>query len=218
MLTMMASLTGGQTAPGWEWMSPATMILIAIGMLMAVAIILWGARQRRRRKAAELEYEAKAELHAATPQAAPIDNDPAPIESAPAPVDNEPASVETVVAERVEASPVMPAVASAPPPLANAMPVIASASPIVERPAAAVAGGDDLTRMKGVGPKLAVRLGELGYTRFDQIAALTPAEAETLDAQLGSFRGRLTRDRWIEQARYLASDDRAGFEAAFGRL
>jgi predicted flap endonuclease-1-like 5' DNA nuclease len=77
---------------------------------------------------------------------------------------------------------------------------------------------DDLTQMKGVGPKLAARLGELGITRYDQIAALSPSEADALDAQLGTFRGRLQRDRWIEQAGYLAAGDRAGFEAAFGRL
>ena len=77
---------------------------------------------------------------------------------------------------------------------------------------------DDLTRMKGVGPKLAARLGELGITRFAQIAALDPAAAAALDAQLGNFQGRMARDRWIEQAGYLARDDRAGFEAAFGKL
>jgi predicted flap endonuclease-1-like 5' DNA nuclease len=72
--------------------------------------------------------------------------------------------------------------------------------------------------MKGVGPKLAAQLASLGYTRFEQIAALTPEQAEALDAQLGNFRGRLTRDRWIEQATYLANGDTAGFETAFGRL
>ncbi len=52
-----------------------------------------------------------------------------------------------------------------------------------------------MTRMKGVGPKLAVRLNELGYTRFDQLAALTPDELAALDAQLGSFQGGLSGAR-----------------------
>jgi predicted flap endonuclease-1-like 5' DNA nuclease len=35
---------------------------------------------------------------------------------------------------------------------------------------------------------------------------------------MGAFQGRIARDRWIEQARYLAADDVAGFEAVFGKL
>lgn len=85
-------------------------------------------------------------------------------------------------------------------------------------PPAPASGNDDFTRMKGVGPKLAARLRELGVTSYRQIAELTPADADALDARLGAFKGRMSRDRWIEQAAYLARDDRAGFEAAFGKL
>lgn len=77
---------------------------------------------------------------------------------------------------------------------------------------------DDLQRMKGVGPKLAALLTGHGYTRFEQIAALGPEELERLDAQLGAFRGRLARDRVVEQAAFLARDDQAGYERVFGRL
>ena len=41
---------------------------------------------------------------------------------------------------------------------------------------------------------------------------------ETLDAQLGPFSGRLTRDRVVEQASYLARGDTDGFEQQFGKL
>ena len=75
-----------------------------------------------------------------------------------------------------------------------------------------------MTLLKGLGPKVAARLAELGITSVGQIAALSDDEAERLDAQLGAFSGRLARDRWIEQARFLAAGDRAGFEAVFGRL
>jgi predicted flap endonuclease-1-like 5' DNA nuclease len=78
--------------------------------------------------------------------------------------------------------------------------------------------GDDLQRMKGVGPKLAGLLQARGLTRFEQIAALTPDEVAAIDADLGAFKGRLTRDRVVEQAGYLARGDQAGYEAAFGRL
>lgn len=123
-----------------------------------------------------------------------------------------------------------PPTAPEPPPLADT-PVVATAplhpSPAVEAiPARAddtgtpleAASADDLTRMKGVGPKLVAQLAALGITRFDQLAGLTPAEADALDARLGAFKGRLHRDRWVEQAGYLARDDLAGFESVFGRL
>jgi predicted flap endonuclease-1-like 5' DNA nuclease len=88
--------------------------------------------------------------------------------------------------------------------------------PVREAPKASQA--DDLTRMKGIGPKLAAQLGALGYTRFSQIAGLSPIEADALDAQLGAFKGRLARDRVVEQADYLAKGDIAGFESVFGKM
>jgi predicted flap endonuclease-1-like 5' DNA nuclease len=77
---------------------------------------------------------------------------------------------------------------------------------------------DDLCRIKGVGPKFADALRAIGFHRYEQIAALTPTEIERIDSQLGAFRGRLTRDRIVEQADYLARDDADGFEQRFGKL
>jgi predicted flap endonuclease-1-like 5' DNA nuclease len=77
---------------------------------------------------------------------------------------------------------------------------------------------DDLSRLKGVGPKFADALRGLGFTRYEQIAALTPTEIDRIDGQLGAFRGRLTRDRIVEQADYLARNDTDGFEQTFGKL
>jgi predicted flap endonuclease-1-like 5' DNA nuclease len=77
---------------------------------------------------------------------------------------------------------------------------------------------DDLCRIKGVGPKFADALHGLGFTRFEQLAHLTPTEIERLDSQLGAFRGRITRDRVVEQADYLARNDADGFEQKFGKL
>ncbi|HWI89437.1 MAG TPA: hypothetical protein VNS11_09405 [Sphingomicrobium sp.] len=77
---------------------------------------------------------------------------------------------------------------------------------------------DDLCRIKGVGPKFADALHALGFYRFEQLAHLTPTEVERVDAQLGAFRGRLTRDRIVEQADYLARNDIDGFEQRFGKL
>jgi predicted flap endonuclease-1-like 5' DNA nuclease len=92
--------------------------------------------------------------------------------------------------------------------------------PLGPAPAPAAVGPADgpVTQLKGLGPKVAGRLAELGITTVGQIAALSDDEASALDARLGAFSGRMTRDRWLEQARFLAQGDRAGFEAVFGRL
>ena len=77
------------------------------------------------------------------------------------------------------------------------------------RPAglAAPRGGapDDLTRIRGIGPKLAALLNGLGVFHFDQIASWTPAEVAWVDAHLEGFRGRATRDGWVTQAAALAA-------------
>jgi predicted flap endonuclease-1-like 5' DNA nuclease len=77
---------------------------------------------------------------------------------------------------------------------------------------------DDLSRLKGVGPKFVARLNELDITRYDQLAGLNANEAAHLDERMGPFRGRLARDRVVEQADYLARGDIDGFEEKFGKL
>ncbi len=77
---------------------------------------------------------------------------------------------------------------------------------------------DDLSRIKGLGPKLRTRLAELGVTSFDQIANWSEADLAAIDAQLGTFAGRPAKDNWIEQARLLASGDLADYEGKFGKV
>jgi predicted flap endonuclease-1-like 5' DNA nuclease len=77
---------------------------------------------------------------------------------------------------------------------------------------------NDLQMLKGVGPRLAAQLNEAGISRFDQLAGLGETEVAMLDARMGAFAGRIARDRLVEQACYLARDDRDGFEAKFGKL
>ena len=55
-------------------------------------------------------------------------------------------------------------------------------------------------------------------TSFAQMAAWDDAEIDRIDAQLGRFQGRIRRDNWPEQARFLAAGDMAGYQARFGKL
>ncbi len=96
---------------------------------------------------------------------------------------------------------------------------LAAAAPATPAsPAPATAGVDDLTRIKGLGPKIAAQLNELGVTSFTQVAAWDEAEIDRIDAQLGRFQGRIRRDQWPEQARLLAAGDTGGYEERFGKL
>jgi NADH-quinone oxidoreductase subunit E len=56
-----------------------------------------------------------------------------------------------------------------------------------------------------VGPKLEALLHSMGYFHFDQIAAWTAAEIAWVDDNLEGFKGRVTRDDWVAQARALAA-------------
>lgn len=62
---------------------------------------------------------------------------------------------------------------------------------------------DDLTRIVGIGPKLAAALAERGVTRFAQLAAWGADELAEADAAL-SLKGRAVRDAWVAQAKRFA--------------
>ncbi len=80
----------------------------------------------------------------------------------------------------------------------------AAAAPKAEKPAVkAAAGGDDLKVLSGVGPALEKKLHEHGITTYAQIAAWTEADVEDFGEKL-SFKGRIEREGWIEQAKTLA--------------
>ncbi len=81
----------------------------------------------------------------------------------------------------------------------------------------ATAEADDLRKIKGVGPKLVAMLAEQGITSFAQIAAWNDADIERVDATLGRFAGRITRDQWVEQAKLLESGEESAFSSKFGQ-
>lgn len=74
-------------------------------------------------------------------------------------------------------------------------------------------GADDLKRIKGIGPKLEDLCNNLGFYHFDQIANWSDAEVTWVDQNLEGFKGRVTRDTWVAQAKLLAS----GAETEFSK-
>lgn len=137
-----------------------------------------------------------------------------PAEPQPAPAPPPPAP-KAVVAPAATVAPVKPAeTPKAEPAAAEAVPAAAGRPNIP----AAVGEPDNLRLIKGVGPKLNTLLISLGITRFDQIAEWKEAEIIEVDQYLDTFSGRITRDAWIDQAKFLARDDIAGFEKKYGKL
>ncbi len=72
---------------------------------------------------------------------------------------------------------------------------------------------DNLKEIKGIGPKLEKLCNSLGFYHFDQIANWTPDEVAWVNANLEGFKGRVTRDTWVDQAKILA----AGGETEFSK-
>lgn len=94
-------------------------------------------------------------------------------------------------------------------------PLAAPAAAVVEqvRPAGLEAPrdgkADDLKIIVGIGPKLEALCHRLGFYHFDQLANWTAAEIAWVDDNLEGFKGRVTRDKWVEQARALAAKAKA---------
>lgn len=64
--------------------------------------------------------------------------------------------------------------------------------------------GDDLKQIKGVGAVLEKLLNTIGVWHFDQIASWKAKDIAHVDAMMAGFKGRITRDEWVKQARVLA--------------
>jgi NADH-quinone oxidoreductase subunit E len=64
---------------------------------------------------------------------------------------------------------------------------------------------DDLKLISGIGPMLEKSLNRLGIFHFEQIANWLPPHIKWIDQELEDFRGRAERDKWVEQAKKLAS-------------
>ncbi|MEM7194566.1 MAG: 50S ribosomal protein L21 [Pseudomonadota bacterium] len=65
--------------------------------------------------------------------------------------------------------------------------------------------GDNLTTINGIGPVIEKKLLGLGITTFKQIAELDQDRIDEINEQL-SFKGRIEREEWVEQAKKLISE------------
>lgn len=196
--------------------SPAAFIAILVAL--AVALFLFVAFHRRVEPPVASEPAAsRPEPVAAAAPAPASEPEPAPAPTpAPAPV-METHSPEP--APEPAPAPVMETYTPEPEPAPEPAPQPA--------PAAATGGGtrpagldgprggaaDDLKRIKGVGPKLEALLNRMGFYHFDQVAGWTADEVAWVDDNLEGFKGRVSRDQWIDQAKLLA----AGGETEFSK-
>ena len=171
----------------------ANLPLVIIGALIALVVLWWAVMATRRTRVA-------------------VDRRDTLDEGAAAAARNQ-ALIDAPPAAQRDAVPVPPATPEA---LGGVGMAVAAAVEDAQLAASPAGTGDDLTRIKGLGPKLAATLADLGVTRFDQIAAWTDADIDRIDSQLGRFEGRIRRDSWVEQAALLATGDSAAFEQRFG--
>lgn len=99
-------------------------------------------------------------------------------------------------------------------PLAKKAEKVVAEKPKAKKPAAkkasAAGGADDLKQLKGVGPALEKKLHDNGVTTFAQIAAWTAEDIADMDDKL-SFKGRIERDGWVDQAKLLAAGEETEF-------
>jgi predicted flap endonuclease-1-like 5' DNA nuclease len=184
-------------------------ILIVAGAVLALLILVWLVlRLARRRQSIASELQPRVERESADPYA--VKKERPYMQAPPPPAVPPPApdlATDMTPAPEDDLDVAMPAAIPMPSEFAGiALPPHSTDHP------------DPLTRLKGVGPKLEAMLNDHGITRYEQLASLDDHELGVLEERLGAFKGRLTRDRVVEQARLLASGNTAEFEEKFGKL
>ncbi|MFT5870525.1 MAG: large subunit ribosomal protein L21 [Paracoccaceae bacterium] len=105
--------------------------------------------------------------------------------------------VTDILTSGADVSGVMAAIGAASAPSVKSAPV---AAPKKVAKAKAATGADDLKLLSGVGPALEKKLHAAGVTSFAQIAGWTASDVTAMDEKL-SFKGRIDREGWIDQAK-----------------
>lgn len=168
--------------------SPAVFIAFLVTAAVAVFLMVAFGGGRAGRSEPAARPEVAPQQTAAAPAAAPVAAEPEPVvETAPEPVS-------------------VPKAAPAP------APVAAEDGP-ARLSAARDGRPDNLKKIKGVGPKLEALLHRMGFYHFDQIAGWTADEIAWVDVNLEGFKGRVSRDNWVEQAAKLAAGEETEFSS-----
>jgi predicted flap endonuclease-1-like 5' DNA nuclease len=216
----------------WGWVIGAAAGLVGFGVLVVVGgfdlfpaaaigavvagaagLILgmpWGARAlgplpvaSSAKPASTAPAEATAHTPA-TPAVAEAVATPAAFISMPAPAEQAKPAAGTKAAKPAAKAAAKPAAKAAPKPK-----VAKPAGP--ERLTAPRKGkADDLKEIEGIGPALEKLVNSLGFYHFDQIASWSDADVALVDAEMTNFKGRITRDKWVAQARIIVAE---GLEA-----
>lgn len=183
-------------------------IALVAGLVLGMP---WGAADRIPKPETDAHPEPAAESAPAAPAAVMPEAAAAPVAVMSAPVSAAPAAAP---AAAPTAAPI-----SSPAPAAPAPKAAPAAKPKAAKPAPAAppVGGtkpkalkaarkgaaDDLKVIEGIGPALEKVLNENGIFHIDQIAAWGVAEVEWMDGNLKGFKGRVTRDKWVAQAKLI---------------
>lgn len=193
----------------WDFLLAEIWVLLALAVLVGLIAgwLIWGGRpdlggdaDEVRRLQAELDRE-KARSRAQSTD--PLDDIPAMQGGGytrPTPM-SPPA---TMPSSPPKPDPIDPEPVSSPPATANNAKPTGLSAPRDGMP-------DDLTKIKGVGRKLEKLCNDLGFWHYDQIAAWTGDEIAWVDDNLEGFKGRVTRDQWVDQAKALAKNDTPAF-------
>lgn len=70
----------------------------------------------------------------------------------------------------------------------------------------AAAQKDDLTQIKGIGPKMQEQLYAQGITAMEQLAAMSQQSVKNMEKAINAT-GKITREQWVRQARAMLRDD-----------
>jgi predicted flap endonuclease-1-like 5' DNA nuclease len=194
----------------------ASVVALLAGLILGMP---WGAGDARRRQPA-----ASAATPAATPIAAhraaepkaeamPVAFVSSPV-AAPAPAAMPAAAPKAAAPKaaakpKAKAAPKAAAVPAAKPKAAAKPKVVKPAGP--ERLKAPRKGkADDLKEIEGIGPALEKLVNSMGFYHFDQIASWSDADVALVDGEMTNFKGRITRDKWVAQAKIIVTE---GLEA-----
>lgn len=200
---------------GFDFMPSAffgVLVMLAAGLVMGMP---WGASV----PAAQAADAVAPKAEAAAPVKAAAVADVAAVAAKPAPA----AKAAAPAAAKVEKA-AAPAKAEKAAPAAKAEKAVAvkaeaapkAAAPVADVPAAVGEGtkpkalkaprkgaADDLKAIEGIGPALEKLCHGLGIYHFDQIAGWGEAEVAWMDTNLKGFKGRVTRDKWVAQAKLI---------------